>query len=251
MKDDQKLFDLFRNNEHKLHEYPSADAWLRLEKRLEAHRRRRRIPLFRPIAMAAGMLLVIGMAFALGWVSHSLTQAPDSGVASLSDLPPSQGADPYAQVLSIRKQYDNVQVEEGSGPKRFRVNQPPMETGPALPQPGEEPQGGFRANVIQHREEGAPKPDYSRTPPPPAGNTFDWIEGLWQDEGIYQEWTRIDAQTFRGISFKMSGQKRTQIKEMELRQDNGLWILKEGNGERILSPVEFKAGWNMQKITSH
>jgi hypothetical protein len=210
MKDDQKLFDLFRNNEHKLHEYPSADAWLRLEKRLEAHRRRRRIPLFRPIVMAAGMLLVIGMAFALGWVSHSLTQAPDSGVASLSDLPPSQGADPYAQVLSMKKQYDSVHVEEGSGPKRFRVNQAPTT----------------------------------------ADNAFGWLEGLWMQGGIYQEWTRIDAQTVRGLSFKMSGQQRTQVKEMELRQENGMWTLKEGNGERIVSPEEFRAGWDMQKVGS-
>jgi hypothetical protein len=210
MKDDQKFFDLFRNNQHKLHEYPSADAWLRLEKRLEAHRQRRRISLFRPIAMAAGVLLVIGMAFALGWVSHSLTQSPDSGMASLSDLPPSQGADPYAQVLSMRKQYDSVQVEEGSGPKRFRVNQPPAA----------------------------------------EDNAFGWLEGLWQQGGIYQEWTRLDAQTFRGVSFKMSGQERTQVKEMELRQENGVWTLKEGGTSRTVSPEEFKAGWNMQKTHS-
>lgn len=210
MKDDQKLFDLFRNNEHKLHEYPSADAWLRLEKKLEAHRRRRRISLFRPIAMAAGVLLVIGMAFALGWVSHSLTQTPDSGMASLSDLPPSQGADPYAQVLSIRKQYDSVQVEEGSGQKHFRVNQPPAV----------------------------------------EDNAFGWIVGQWQQGDVYQEWTRIDAQTFRGVSFQMSGQQRTQVKEMELRQENGVWTLKEGGTSRTVSPEEFRAGWNMQKTHS-
>ncbi|MFZ2900991.1 MAG: hypothetical protein WA004_20335 [Saprospiraceae bacterium] len=210
MKDDQKLFDLFRNNEHKLHEYPSADAWLRLEKKLEAHRRRRRISLFRPIAMAAGVMLVIGIAFALGWVSHSLTQTQDSGMASLSDLPPSQGADPYAQVLSIKKQYDSVQVEEGSGPKRFRVNQAPAA----------------------------------------EDHAFGWLEGLWQEGNVYQEWTRIDAQTFRGVSFQLSGQQRTQVKEMELRQENGVWILKEGGTSRTVSPEEFRAGWDMQKTHS-
>lgn len=211
MKDDQKLFDLFRNNEHKLHEYPSADAWLRLEKRLEAHRRRRRIPLFRSIAMAAGVMLVIGMAFGLGWVSHSLTQAPDSGMAALSDLPPSQGTNPYAQALAIKKQYDSVHVEEGSGPKRFRVNQAPVA----------------------------------------ENNAFGWLEGLWMRGSAYQEWTPIDAQTFRGVSFQMSGQERTQVMEMELRQENGVWTLKEGKATKTVTPEEFKAGWDMQKVGSH
>ena len=133
MKKDQKLFELFRKNEHKLHEYPSDDAWRRLEKRLDAHRKRRRITTFRPIAMAAALVLLVGMVALFTWVSDTLQQSNKRAhphFVLLEDLPPSEDNNFYAQNLAIRERYDQTEVDEGDSQKRFRVNQPRQE--PAL-----------------------------------------------------------------------------------------------------------------------
>lgn len=127
MKKDQKLIDLFKDNEHKLHEYPSADAWRRLEERLDARRRRKRIAYYRPIAMAAALTLLVGMVALYSWVSHTLQRESAEAHAHfvlLEDLAPSEGSNVYAQNLALREQYDGANLEEGNSEKRFHVNQP-------------------------------------------------------------------------------------------------------------------------------
>lgn len=254
MKDDQKIFDLFRNNEHKLHEYPSADAWLKLEKKLEARRKRRRIALFRPLAMAAGLALVIGTAFILGWVANSLTQSSQNSLTALSDLPPAQGVDPYAQTLSMRRQYAQAQVEEGSGQKRFRVNEPPREVAAAVPQAGDVPDEDLAAASIPEAQDEMASRQYSRSAPSPAKeqSDFEWLEGTWIFQGdetpLYEEWTPSGERLWKGIAYKMSGTRKVVLWEMEIRQENGVWTMQQGEIVRPVTPEGLKAGWKMRKL---
>ena len=170
MEKDQKLFDLFRDNEHKLHEYPSADAWRRLEQRLDAHRRRRRIAVYRPIAMAATVILLVGMVALFTWVSHTLDQEKSRTNAYfvlLEDLPPGEGSSFYAQNLALREKYDEAEFEEGDSQKRFHVNKP-RQASVATPQAGEEPSGGFPVNPALLKKRTDMEVDYSPKNQPQA-----------------------------------------------------------------------------------
>ncbi len=55
MKRQNTLFDLFRDNAHKLEETPSRQSWQRLEARLDRHRKRSRMLSIRQFAVAAAV----------------------------------------------------------------------------------------------------------------------------------------------------------------------------------------------------
>ena len=64
MKRQKNISDLFRDNQHKLDERPSADAWDRLERKLDRHQtsaRRQVRPMYRNLIMAASILFLVGM----------------------------------------------------------------------------------------------------------------------------------------------------------------------------------------------
>ena len=65
MKEQKDLFDLFRENEHKLEEQPSRRAWQRLEGRLDAQRRPVGLSVHRQLAMVAAMLVFLLVCFTL------------------------------------------------------------------------------------------------------------------------------------------------------------------------------------------
>ena len=52
------IFDLFRENEHKLEERPPLHTWRRLEQRLHQHRRRNRLSHYRSLTMVAAVLVL-------------------------------------------------------------------------------------------------------------------------------------------------------------------------------------------------
>jgi hypothetical protein len=137
MKDDQKLFKLFRDNEHKLHEFPSPDAWRRLEQRLDANRRRRKMKaVYRSVAMAASLALLVGVAALYFWSSQGALQPKDSPASHfvvLEELPPPDDAGFYAQSLALQEYYQETDFEEETQGKHFRVNLPPQKGDAALP----------------------------------------------------------------------------------------------------------------------
>lgn len=69
MKQEDKLSDLFRNNQHKLEEMPSPQSWDTLRKRLDRRKRPRRsftiYNMFAMVAAAVGLVLIATMVFNL------------------------------------------------------------------------------------------------------------------------------------------------------------------------------------------
>ncbi len=64
MKRQKNISDLFRDNQHKLNERPSSDAWDRLERKLDRHQTSARPqvrPMYRQLIMAASILFLVGM----------------------------------------------------------------------------------------------------------------------------------------------------------------------------------------------
>ena len=70
MKPKKDIFDLFRDNQHKLNERPSQEAWGRLESRLDQHKDRNRTSLYRILSMAAA---VVGLVAFVSVISFMLT----------------------------------------------------------------------------------------------------------------------------------------------------------------------------------
>lgn len=61
MKPKKDIFQIFRENEHKLNQKPSPQAWRKLERRLDARRHQGRSTLYRHSAMAAGVLALVAL----------------------------------------------------------------------------------------------------------------------------------------------------------------------------------------------
>ena len=61
MKRQRDIFDLIRDNQHKLNEKPSDRSWSRLERRLDAHRYRGQRTLYRSLALVAGLAAIIAV----------------------------------------------------------------------------------------------------------------------------------------------------------------------------------------------
>jgi hypothetical protein len=122
MENKDNLYELFRSNEHKLHEHPSSDVWRRLETRLEEHRRRRRYSVLRPLAMAAALTLLVGLIALFTWTAGE--QAPASS-AQIEELPLAPNAELYAQNLVLRAYYESAQPEEDEVKRRLVVNPAP------------------------------------------------------------------------------------------------------------------------------
>ncbi len=59
MKPKKDIFDLFRDNQQKLNESPSRQAWDRLEARLDNHKTRNRTSLYRILSMAAAIVVLV------------------------------------------------------------------------------------------------------------------------------------------------------------------------------------------------
>lgn len=249
MKDDQKLFDLFRDNEHKLHEYPSADAWRRLEQRLDAHRQRRRIFPLRPFSMAASLVLLIGLAGLFAWITQGIQKEDPAGSAHfvvLEDLPLPSGPDFYSQNLNAGRQYAQAALEEGNSQKRFRVNQSRQAPEPikkSAPMSGEAddlvaleevreskiaadepPAKSYPAPVMKEKAMVEEAASSARSAP---AMPFDWLIGTWRgnDKGseIYEEWSYLNEGQLRGITYTMKGNKKKVVEESEIRNDNGVW----------------------------
>lgn len=88
MSRDDRLSKLFRDNQHKLEEYPSPAVWERIETRLDKHRsqsERRMRMLYRYAAVAAGIILIVAT-FGLSQLGE---QAQDAAMAQEA-LPPVQ-----------------------------------------------------------------------------------------------------------------------------------------------------------------
>ncbi len=141
------IFDLFRDNEHRLHEAPSPQNWGRLEKRLEARRaaqvRQRYVYFRQPLGMVAGLALVMGLAVVFLWLANS--SSPNTQVAilghpvnleELDNAAPSTSADWEVAGLVVERPASLEQsIAEGSRPQQTLMvkNGPRPVSAPSMP----------------------------------------------------------------------------------------------------------------------
>lgn len=75
------LEDIFRQSEHRLVQRPSANAWRKLDSKLDKHRSRSRMSVVRVMSMAASLLILVGAVY-----FFTNSRAEKNQVASADDL---------------------------------------------------------------------------------------------------------------------------------------------------------------------
>ena len=129
MKPQDKIADLFRNNQHKLNERPSLQAWNKLERRLE-HRAKKRIKhqpklsFYRIIMMAAA---AIALLFFITTISNMALEANNKNVVVIQENASTENliTTKLTEEQAFRQQYQDVlskTVAEGRPAGRLQVS---------------------------------------------------------------------------------------------------------------------------------
>ncbi len=113
------IFDLFRNNQHKLTQQPSPYAWRRLERRLDRNAGVKRFSLLRQWGMAAAIVLLVGLVFlVILMVDQQETAtlaAQRTHPVQLEDLNPRDGDLALLRQVNFAHQHQlGVGISEGS-----------------------------------------------------------------------------------------------------------------------------------------
>ncbi|MEN0006959.1 MAG: DUF6265 family protein [Bacteroidota bacterium] len=120
MKHHKDIFDLFRDNQHKLNERPSPEAWRRLERRLDNHRVRHRSAFQQPFGMVAAIVVLAVLVSILAFMldrSSSRLLAVNGQPIPVENLIQSDVDVEALKVVEFTKQYQEeiaYPIREGS-----------------------------------------------------------------------------------------------------------------------------------------
>lgn len=223
------LFDLFRENQHKLDEAPSAHTWRRLERRLDNHHRRRRPRLAgsRMLSMAAALLLLAVITFLFSLIVEkrnpaylALNQNRPLPMEDLTYTDVDRGA---YQVVEFTRQYQDrlaKPIEEGSPNKRLV--------------PASAVRTGWTAEQRSTRTPAAS---------PALLTDFYWLLGQWTSDlngrASREFWTLQAPDQIRGEGLLIAGADTIFRERMELRQiDNRLFFLMAL--DKSMQPVRYE-----------
>lgn len=129
------IFDLFRDNEHKLQQAPSPQTWNRLERRLESRRRARQrgryVTMRRPLGMVASLALLLALTAVFLWLGRSTVdtntavaimeqpvELEELAIAMNDDTPVSEIAE---KAIKYPAEYPQKPIAEGSRPQQQLV----------------------------------------------------------------------------------------------------------------------------------
>ena len=191
------LFQLFRDNQHKLNQAPSPRTWQRLEQRLDAYQPKRRFSLFRTLSMAAAVLVLVVLVslislLAGGRDNRFLASNGKAAPSALEDLRHTD-ADPYElQTVKITQQAQQQlrrPISEGDASKKLVVS-----------------------SQNSNQSSGhAPL------------NSFNWLLGQWQSNAnsktTVDVWKRLSPRAIEGTSTSEGPQQR--VEHLRIFQENG------------------------------
>ncbi|MBI5917375.1 MAG: hypothetical protein HY842_18560 [Bacteroidetes bacterium] len=106
MKTEKNISTLFREGSGHLAVQPSAQAWRKLEHRLDRHQRRGRVVLLRWLTAAAAMLVLVAGAYfwSAALKPGTLVFQNEPAPKFLEDLVNTNGCKPYCMVMEGRKE---------------------------------------------------------------------------------------------------------------------------------------------------
>jgi len=220
MSKQKDIFDLFRDNQHKLDETPSRQSWQRLERRLQKHQRRNNRSIMRYVLMAAALTTLLerqDLLFSKGYEPEDLQTEADSTAYKFVDQRVYQDASTITEGESGRKVvpgenafYDNTAVAKS------KTNNPLV-------------------------EELLKTPRY--TPSAPATSDFKWLLGNWKsntERGFsYEHWEQTDLTELRGTGHLVVDGDPVFMEKMRLYRQNDDWFW-EMQLDAYAKPVRYR-----------
>lgn len=235
MKNNNNIFELFRDNQHKLNEMPSRQSWQRLEQRLDKHRRRNRTSTLRYVLLAASVLLVFAV---LATISTSL-QKERSGLASYSTgnleaLPAATEDSSAYKVVEYQRQYTDrtPQIAEGGAGRKILAS---------TNQFYDEKTKVVKSETVNKLVEELLAPrTYHRVP---ATSDFKWLVGDWKGntaQGFsYEKWTQTGDTELSGEGWLVVNGERKFIEKMRLKRQNDNWFF-DLQLDAYANPISYK-----------
>lgn len=122
--------DIFRKSEHRLTQRPSANAWRKLDSKLDKHRSRSRMSIVRIFSMAASLLILVGAVYLFtnskteqNSASSKTAIAAEMQPESMTELPATE-AQPMLPKIEFQRKIQAGQtpiIKEGPRGKKFVV----------------------------------------------------------------------------------------------------------------------------------
>ncbi len=215
MKIKKTISGLFRDNQHQLNEKPSPQAWRRLERKLEDHRRHQKVSILRQATSIAAVLALGGLITLLGLLFDS--QKPNA--LALNNYTPEQLED-----LQVSDNED-IRIAEYIRTYRDRLTQPIAE-------------GDFTKRITLSGN----VEKVMRSQIKVSLNDFQWLKGTWRSDinGLQslEFWTRKNAQTLTGQGFLVEAGDTASVDQMRIFQAKGK-IFFETHIEKDKAPVQY------------
>ena len=205
------VFDFFRDNQHRLNEAPSAQSWRRLDRRLDAHRRRNRISRYRVLGMVAGVLILVTL---VGLVSLSLGRQQSLLLAANKQAVPSVLED-----LTITD-------ADRDGLHTVMVVQRAQEH---LKHPISEGAPGQKLVFAGNNEQ--------RLPSGATLDVFSWMIGRWQSnengQPAFEEWNRLNDNELTGRG-GLENNEQPQEHMRLYKQGNKIYFSTDFGGQSVV-----------------
>jgi len=118
MKQKDRIFDLFQQNQHKLEERPSLQAWNKLERRLDQNSRRKIKPKFSFYSIVMMAAAAVALVFFVTTIANVAQEANSNKAVVIKEVPTTSNVNLYALIAeqSFREKYKDIlnrTVEEG------------------------------------------------------------------------------------------------------------------------------------------
>lgn len=210
MKEQKDIFDLFKENQHKLEERPPRRTWQRLERRLDVQKKTNGFPVYRQLAMVAAMLVfVLVCAVLLLLPKHGEPQLVLNEVEAvpLEDLVFSDVDEKAMQVVEFTRHLKNRKsnpIAEGNRAKKLFVSYSGTFNAYQQEAVGDK-NGGKSINV---------------SPRPAVQRMFNWLIGDWKSEKdgkvSKERWVVRDSQTLQGKGVLVKGKDTLFAEDMSI-----------------------------------
>lgn len=119
MKQKDKIFDLFQQNQHKLEERPSLQAWNKLERRLDQKSRKRIKPKFSFYSVVMMAAAAVALVFFITTIADVAQEVNSRKAVVIKESTPTKNIKLYSIVAeqTFREKYQDIldrTVEEGT-----------------------------------------------------------------------------------------------------------------------------------------
>lgn len=127
MKQKDKIFDLFQQNQHKLEERPSLQAWNKLERRLDQKSRKRIKPKFSFYTIAMMAAAAVALVFFVSTIAGVAQEVNSRKAVVIKETTPAKNIKLYSLVAeqNFREKHKDIldrTVEEGTSGRLIVAN---------------------------------------------------------------------------------------------------------------------------------